>query len=411
MNVWIINHYANVPEAGSSTRHYSLARELVKRGHRLVIVAAGFHHWGQDTAQEAGFGGTTRRVEHGGVRYVFLPVSEYSGNGPGRIRNMLQFAWRAARFAPGPEEGRPDVVIGSSSHPPAAWAALWLARRYRAPFVFEVRDLWPETLVDLGMIEDQRPAALAIRALVKHLHRRAALNIVLLPFAHELVEGYGVPRERILYLPNGVDLEDFPAERAPERDPFTLMYFGAHGAPNGLDTMLHAAAELEREPAPRPVLWRFVGEGTHKARLVARAGELGLTSVRFEGRVPKGRVPSLAAEADAFVVHLRNLPVYRYGISLNKVFDYLAARRPVIFASAARNDPVAEAGAGITVPPEDPSAIARAARRLVGLTLEERDAMGLRGRRYVEERHGYERLGGELEAALGRVVEKQRGGW
>lgn len=408
MNVWIINHYANVPDAGSSTRHYSLARELVKRGHQATIIAAGFHHWGQNTAQEAGFGGRMRRVKHGGVGYVFLPVSEYSGNGPGRIKNMLQFAWRAARFEPGSDEGRPDVVIGSSSHPPAAWAGLRLARRHRVPFVFEVRDLWPETLVDLGMIGDRHTAALAIRALVKHLHRQAALNIILLPFAHERVERYGVPREHILYLPNGVDLSDFSAERAPDRVPFTLMYFGAHGAPNGLNTMLDAAVELERKPASRPVVWRFVGEGTHKARLVKRAKELRLRSVSFEGRVPKSRIPSLASEADAFVVNLRDLPVYRYGISLNKIFDYLAARRPVIFASAARNDPIAEAGAGITVPPEDPSVMAGAVRHLVGLSREERDEMGARGRRYIEERHGYERLGESLERALKRVVEKRR---
>jgi glycosyltransferase involved in cell wall biosynthesis len=152
------------------------------------------------------------------------------------------------------------------------------------------------------------------------------------------------------------------------------------------------------------VLWRFIGEGTEKTALMRRASEVGLRSVSFEGRVPKSRIPTLAAGADGFVINVKGLPVYRYGISPNKLFDYLAARRPVIFASSARNNPVAEAGAGITVPPENPPAVAEAVRRLVSLSSEERDEMGLRGRRYVEAHHSYERLGERLEEALEELV-------
>jgi glycosyltransferase involved in cell wall biosynthesis len=318
---------------------------------------------------------------------------------------MLQFTWRALRYMPDPTEGKPDVVIGSSPHPLAAWAGQRLARLHGVPFVFEVRDLWPQSLIDLGTFGPRNPLAVALRTLEGFLYRRAALVISLLPYAHEYIERFRVPRERVFYLPNGVDLSDFPAERAPDgRDPFTLMYFGAHGAPNALDTLLDTAGELERRPASRPVLWRFIGEGTEKFALMRRASEAGLRSVSFEGRVPKSRIPTLAAEADGFVMNVKGLPVYRYGISPNKLFDYLAARRPVIFASSAGNNPVAEAGAGITVPPENPPAVAEAVRRLVSLSPEERDEMGLRGRRYVEAHHDYERLGERLEKALEGLV-------
>jgi glycosyltransferase involved in cell wall biosynthesis len=368
----------------------------------VTIIAASFHHSGRTTLKDAN---TAQVAEYGGVRYVLLPASPYEGNGPGRIRNMFQFTWKALRKSPSLAGDKPDVVIGSSVHPFAAWAGQRLARRYRVPFVFEVRDLWPQSLIDMGALGSHHPLAVALRGLEGFLYRRAAVTITPLPYAYEYIGQFGVPEDRVLYLPNGVDLSNFPTREAhTDPNPFTLMYFGAHGIVNGLSTLLDAAAELEREPASRPVSWRFVGNGAEKPVLMHHASELRLHSVRFEDWVPRECIPVLAAEADGLVFHLKALAVFDYGISPNKLFDYLAARRPVIFGCEARNNLVVEAKAGFTVPPEDPKALAGAVRGLVELPPDERAEMGLRGRRYVETHHSYERLGERLEGALRVLV-------
>jgi glycosyltransferase involved in cell wall biosynthesis len=402
LNVWIVAHYANTPGAGGSLRYFYLSKSLVDRGHRVTVFAANYHHAGQTSLKGVK---TTRIVEHSGVRFVLLPTSPYMGNGLDRVRNVLQFTWGAWRRGPKLAGDRPDVVIGSSVHPFAAWAGQRLARRYGVPFVLELTDIWPEVLIDMGAFGPRHPVAVALRRLVGFLYQRAALIVPLLPYAHEHIEQFGVPHDRVFYLPSGVDLSAFPATKAPaEPNPFTLIYVGSHGMSHGLHTLLRAAAELEREPAARPVSWRLIGYGYEKPALEREAAELGLRSVRFEEGVPKERLPTLLAEADGLVFSFKDLGAFGYGISPHKLFDYLAAQRPIIFSCGARNDPVAEAKAGLSVPPEDPQAMAEAIRQLVELPPDERAEMGLRGRRYVEAYHDYERLGERLEKALKDLV-------
>ena len=403
MNIWIVAHYANTPGVGGSLRYFYLSKSLVDQGHRATVIAASYHHAGQSSLKGVR---TTRIVEHDGVRFILLPVSPYEGGDKlGRVRNMLQFTWGAWRQRADVAGDRPDVVIGSTVHPFAAWAGQRLARRYGVPFVLEVTDIWPEVLIDIGVFGPWHPMAVALRRTVGFLYRRAALIVTLLPYAHEHIEQFGVSRDRVFYLPSGVDLSAFPATEAPaDPDPFTLMYLGSHGRSHGLHTLLQAAAELQREPAARPVFWRLVGYGYEKAALVHKAAELGLHSVRFEEGVPKEHLPKLLAEADGLVFSFADLGAFRYGISPHKLFDYLAAQRPIVFSCEARNNPVAEAKAGFSVPPENPQAMAEAVRQLVELPPSERAEMGLRGRRYVEAHHNYEQLGKRLEKAIKDVV-------
>jgi glycosyltransferase involved in cell wall biosynthesis len=398
--VWILNHYAQEPGGPGGIRHFALAKHLRALGWNACIIAASVE---LNTGRQRLAPGENRRLEsYDGVQFLWLKVPVYTGNGASRMVNMLAYALRALmpwnlRMLP-----RPQVVIGSSVHPFAAWAGARLARRHGVPFVFEVRDLWPQTLIDLGRLREGSLIARALRLLERHLYRCADRILILMPGATEYIEPLGISPKKIVWLPNGVDIEKFPYHPLTVRSDgaFTLMYFGAHGTANGLDNLIRAMAVLkERRASPAPVL-RLIGNGPMKPSLRRLALDMQLDNVRFEDAVPKADIPAVAAQADAFVFNLVASPVFRYGISSNKLFDFMAAGRPVIFSCESVNNPVAEADAGITVPPDRPAHLADAIATIARMRPAERETMGMNARRYVERNHDYRSLAARLAGVL-----------
>lgn len=404
MKIWIFDHYATPPEYGSYSRQYALSKELNKLGHNVTVIAAKVHHL--SLAPSAKVPGICEFWRDNHTQFLLLPTSTYSGNGIGRLRNMGRFVYECFKLQKH-IDSPPDVIIGSSPHPFAVWAAERLATQYQVPFCFEVRDLWPQTLIDMKTLSKKHPLVWVLSYLESYLYKKADRILALLPYAYEYISQFGIPGEKIHYLPNGVDLDlfqNFPTSESRPKENLTVMYLGSHGVANGLDTLLEAAAELEKKPASKRINWRFIGEGNCKSRLKEKAKELELESVTFEKAIPKSEVPSTIATADILVANLLDLGIYKYGISLNKLFDYLAAQRPIVFGCAARNNPVAEAGAGTTVPPEDPFAMAEAIRKLVDLSPEERSEIGRRGRVYVEKNHSYQFLANKLNEILESLI-------
>jgi len=317
------------------------------------------------------------------------------------------YCWRA--LLPSTTHGlpRPDVVIGSSVHPFAAVAGRLLARRFRVPFIFEVRDLWPQTLVDMGRLSPNSFSVRLMRWMERWLYRRADRIVVLLPLAADYIVPLGIPMERIVYVPNGVEPGSPPPDATP-RETFDLMYFGAHGQANGLDNIVRAMKFVSDKDGSRHIRLRMIGDGPMKASLVATARELGLQNVVFEPPVPKSAIPDIAATADAFIFNLMDVPVFRYGISSNKLFDFLAASRPIIFCCTSGNNPVADASAGITVAPNDPEALSRAIMTMAATPIEERSRMGRSGRSYVEANHSFGSLARRLSAVLDEAIRSSR---
>ena len=404
--VWIINHYAQSPGGAGGTRHFQLAKALRDEGWNPWIIAA-------STEYTTGL----QRLEHGvycrldvfdRVPFLWLRAPAYKGNGLGRIANMLVFAARLLGRAPRRQLPRPDVIIGSSVHPFAVLSAERLARRYGVPFVFEVRDLWPQTLIDFGLIKHQSLMARLLRALEGFLYRRARAIVVLLPFAHRYIERFAIATSRIHWIPNGVDLAAWPEPGpADSNGPLKLMYFGAFGQANALDVLLLAMHELQVRPAPPHVYLRLIGDGPLKPDLISMAERLCIANVSFEDPVPKCEIPLLSLQADVFCFSLVDSPVFSYGISSNKLYDYMSGARPIIFGCAAANNPVAAAAAGITVPPGNPAALADAIVEMAQLSPEERRRMGLAGRAYVEREHNSDLLGAKLADVLNGCLEEK----
>lgn len=413
MNVLIINHYALAPGGRSGSRHCSLGRAMVAKGHRVEIVAASFDHFAKTQRFRPPGAGRTWLEQIDGLVYRWVLTPAYRRNDLRRVWNILVFTLRLLRLPKFAADERPDVVIGSSFHPLAAVAAWWWAVRLRVPFVFEVRDLWPQTGIDLGYLTPWNPLSWLLYGIEGFLVRRAARILVLLPggvdyFTHRYGEEAG---RRTVWLPNGAEVAHFLALPPPPPrqagQPLLALYFGAHGRPNELDQLIDAAGVLKRKRRS-DIRLILVGDGTERRRLIERAEREGLDNVEFRPGVPKDEIPALAAEADVFVIPVSDSRLYRYGISANKIFEYLAAARPIVISYAGFANPVVEAAAGVTVPPRDPVSFAEALERIAAMTTDERRAMGEKGRRWVLAHHDYSVLAATPESTLQSVLAEAR---
>ncbi|MGH9633236.1 MAG: glycosyltransferase family 4 protein [Candidatus Angelobacter sp.] len=401
MKLWIINHYAIPPADGGNTRHYNLAAELNRRGHKVALIASSFDHWRRcDTKLLPRQSHKIEEVE--GIPFLWLRTPAYNGYAR-RLWNMAVFALRLW-FGKGTEElERPDVIIGSSLTLFAAFAALRVARRLRVPFVLEIRDVWPQTLIDFGMSR-WNPVVQLFGWIERHLYYNADAIVSLLPGAIEHMRAHGAAYQSIVWLPNGVDLCQTPMPRPKTASGrFRVVFAGSHSSANPLEVLL-GAAEMLQQRGRSDVEFVLVGNGPTKAGLKVRAESLGLANVRFQDPVAKKDVYRVLAEADAVIALLKNLQLYRFGMSLNKLYDYMAAARPVLFSANVIDDPVAASGCGIVVEPENSQALADAIELLAGMSDEQRWAMGIRGRKFVEENHDFVKLGGKLEHLLLEVV-------
>jgi glycosyltransferase involved in cell wall biosynthesis len=403
----LVNHYAGSPAHGMEFRPYYLAREWVRAGHEVLIVAASYSHV---RAVQPAMHGLPREELIDGIRYRWLPTPHYGGNGVGRLRNILSFlrqlrgdAYRLTR------EFRPDAVIASSTYPMDVWVARKLARLAKAKLVYEVHDLWPLSLIELSGMSPRHPFAMMCGKAEADAYRDADRVVSMLPCVHEHMASRGLDLAKLHIVPNGFAPEEWQGERAPlgealaahlaaERAAGRVIvgYAGSMGLPNALDVLLDAAAQLRE--APLGIV--LVGSGHEAERLAQRAQAEGLANVRFFPPIPKAQIPTLLSQVDIAYIGWQRTPIYRFGIAPNKLIDYLMAGRAVLHSVEAGNDPVAEAGAGLTVAPEDPAAVAQGLRQLAALTPAERDAMGQRGRAFAMARHAYPVLAARFIEAL-----------
>jgi glycosyltransferase involved in cell wall biosynthesis len=398
--LWV-NHFAVSPREGGGTRHFEVGRELVRLGWRVQIAASDVNlHTRAYTRRAGPHDRATLDETVDGVRFRWLWAAPYERNDWRRVWNWGSFGVSLLRDR---ESARPDVVIGSSPHLFAGWAALRLARRARVPFVLEVRDLWPESVLAVNGGGGRGPGYRAFEALARHLYASADRIVVLARGTGDyLARERGIDPRRIVYVPNGVDAGAFASIARPPRDTFTLVYAGAHGPANGLDAVLDAADRLRGRPEIRFLL---VGDGAVKADLVRAAAQRRLGNVEFRDSVAKAQMPDLLAEADAGLMVLRDAPLFAFGVSPNKLFDYLGAGLPVVCNVPGEVAGMLQAAdAGVQADDASGDALARAVVRLAEESHARRARRGETGRAWVAREHGREVLARRLDAALREVL-------
>ena len=403
----LLIHQAFVlPTEAGGTRHYELARQLVRDGHRFTVVASSLSYLsGREVAKrrrlisEEELDGVRvlRAYTHPSLHRSFL----------WRIISTLSFAVSSVPAAL--RAGPTDLVMGTT--PPmfqaaSAWLVAWLRR---CPFLLEVRDLWPEFAIGLGVLRNRLLIALA-RWLERFLYARATHIVVNSPAYRDYLLAKGIAGEKISLIANGVNPQMFDptADGCDLRvelglqDRFVVTYAGALGLANDLDTLLRAASRLREESA---VQFLLVGDGKERSSLEARAGDLGLRNVTFVGGQPKNRMPAFLAASQACVAVLKNIPMFRTTYP-NKVFDYMAAGRPTILAiDGVIRDVIEASHGGIFVPPGDDEALAEAVRLLMR-DRQQAELMGAEARAYVMKHFDRSRQAEQFAALVSRLADQ-----
>lgn len=406
MNILYINHYAGGPAYGMEYRPYYLAREWVRAGHQVTIVAASQSHV-RSRQPDATQPFTHEQID--GIDFVWCATPSYRGNGVGRVLNIVAFLrrlrqWRNwLRF-------KPDVVIASSTYPADIGPARRIARSHGATLVWEVHDLWPLSPIELGGMSRRHPFILWMQREEDNACRHADLVVSMLPKADAHLREHGMVADKFVYVPNGIDPDEWASEPAVmlpaahasaiavarSRGDLLVAYAGAHGVANALGSLLDAA-KLCRDD---PVTWLLVGSGPEKEMLQRRVRDERLERVVMLDPVPKAVIPHLLRSMDVLYIGLQSEPLFRFGISPNKLMDYMMAARPILCAIEAGNDPVSEAGCGQTIKPEDPTSLAEAVRHMCALPASERASLGRAGRAYVEVHHVYPVLASRFLTAV-----------
>lgn len=407
--IWIINHYASTPATGIGGRHHNFARLLAQRGHQVTVIAARRHHIlrDADASTAAPF-----IEEIDGYRFVRLTVPRYAGAHDKR-RVLAWFCFCFALLANAWRLGpRPDAILISSLSLVAYLPAEILARWYKARLIFEVRDLWPLSLTLLDGVSPKHPFVRFLQWIENRAYQRADQTIATLPAAKNHMLKHGLEAARFAWVPNGVrgsemalsaEERKHPSLRAIEalaRDHFVITYTGTLGQANALEGLLEALAILKRQARDQGLAVALVGQGALKAKLQARAQAQGLSALHFLEPVSPALVPALLAASQACILCWNDQPLYRFGISANKLAEYMMAGRPIIHAYSGACDPVADYNLGLSVPAEDSAALAEALRVLADTPADQRRAMGAAAKELAERCYSFEALLPRYEALI-----------
>lgn len=403
-HVLLIHQAFVLPDEAGSTRHYELAHYCVTQNMSFTIIASGLSYLsGQSSrAQRTWF----TRQSIAGVQVVHAYM--YPALHRGFIWRVLaffsfMFSSVVAALCAGPV----DLVMGTSPPLFQALSAWIVAVIRRKPFLLEIRDLWPEFAIDMGVL--RHPILIALlRWLEGFLYARATHLLVNSPAYRDYLLARGIPESKISFISNGVDPQMFEPEATGAairqqtglNGHFVVTYAGALGQANDIPTILRAANRLRDES---DIHFLLVGDGKERTNLERLVEQLHLSNVTFLGVRPKSEIPDVLACSNACVVTLQDIPMFRTTYP-NKVFDYMAAGRPTILAiDGVIRQVVEAANGGIFVPPGDDLRLAEAIRRLYA-SPSETQTMGHAARAYVVEHFNRQHQARSFAALLQRLI-------
>ena len=407
MNIWILNHYAVTPDLPGGTRHFDFGRELVKEGHNVTIFASAFHY-SQFKYVKIQKKQLYKIENFDGVKFVWIKTFPYKKNDWRRTLSMLDFAFKA--FIVGMKFPAPDIIIGSSVHLLSPLSAYLLSLYFKVPFIMEVRDLWPDTLVDIGILSKKSFTFMLLKKLELFLYKKAKRIIYIPPYASDYFSNLGVPLNKTKHIPNGVDLNRFPkilGDLNTNDKVFKLTYTGHFGPSAGLKDAIKAISLIIEKGYD--VLLRLIGDGSERSILEEMVKEGNLSPwINIIGPVPKEEVYKYLITSDALLHIELDFDTSKWGGSPNKIYDYLASGKPIIYCSNFVKEWLDKINCGLYAPPGNAEKLADTIVEIINMKPEERAAMGERGRNYVEEYHSISFLSKEFSSLINSVIEEER---
>jgi len=384
--IWVVNQFANTPDLAGHTRQYEISKYLVNKNWKVELFSSDFS-LSQRKFKKLNKYQFIKTEKINGIKWNWLRVISYKKNNIKRVFNMLSFCAHLSFiffikliiF-----RKKVNVIYASSPQLPAAFVALLFSKIFRIPFFFEVRDLWPQVLIDQRGTNHENFLIRALKILEKKLYKYSDEIIVLSKNSISYIRDRG--GSNINWLPNGPDLNDFCFSELPhegngfsEDRPFRIVYTGAHGESNDLINVVKAAELIQQ----LPILFIFVGDGPEKNNLIESSKNL--NNIKFLDPISKHNIPSFIVNSDAVLVSLKEIPVFKYGISPNKLYDAYAIGRPVITTIEGDiNDEVKNYCLGVTCRPGNPKSLANSVIKLFNLSREKRSEMGRRSRQLAE---------------------------
>lgn len=400
---WFINQYSSTPETAMGGRHYYIAQELAKNGHQVYVVAGSYSHLLRQPKQFAGKYLLEEIAPN--FSFVWINLPEYKeAHSKQRVLNWFSFSWKLrglSKIIP----QKPDLILYSSPSLIGYLGASYLANGFKIPFAFEVRDVWPLTLIELGGHSPKHPFIRFMQWIEDKAYKRADFVFSNLFNAVEHMQERGLKQEKFHWIPNGVSLLevmnieplDTKVLESIPRDKFLVGYTGTIGIANAIDDLINAAKIISSNHHIHFVL---VGAGKERDALIGKARELELHNITFIEPIPKKQIQSMLAEFDVCYIGWQKNPLYRFGIAPNKLPEYLYAGKPIIHAFSGKGDIVQQADAGITIEAQDPTAIANAIIQLYNLSEEQRQILGRNGKNYVLQHFDYAMIAEKLKKVV-----------
>ena len=384
--VWIFNQFAGTPESGWGERHYFFAQHWIKEDWEVVVFSGSFNHvFKKNVEVKSGF---YEEENYQGVRFIWVKNPKYNPQSVMRFVSMLIFTFRLF-FMGFKNFGKPNSIVVSSMPIFPILPALYFKLRFKIPVIFEIRDIWPLTLIHLGNVKSWHPLVLFIGWFEKLAYRKSDKVVSLLPNAQKHVEAVAKKSVEFHYIPNGIDenlvgFEDIPKdlEELIPKDRFIVGYAGTIGLANALEHFVDAALSFSYEEG---ITFLIVGDGYLKEDLILKCSNS--KHILFYPKIKKAQIQNLLTYFDVAFVGRAGSELFSHGVSANKYFDYMLAGLPILDSNHLIKDPVELSGCGIIVEPDSTQAIFDGIKQLKNLPQEKLKNLGSQGKSYVEEHH------------------------
>ena len=402
MKIWFLSAY-DQPK-GQSPRTYEFSLELAKRGHEVSFFTNSLCHFTQKD-QLKFF--ELRRIEYiSRVRTIWLKTFPYKGNGIRRGINMLT-NFLMILISGLISRQKPDVIICPSVPILTGFCGYLLSIFHKVAFIYDVRDVWPDILVDIGGLNKKSLVFYLFKKIEKLLYKKSKFISSTLPFIDNHVASCGADPKKIFFIPNGLNTSKIVFEEkydGGDSNNMNVYYIGGFSLDHDVENIIQAANLLQRGGDKR-FKFTIIGDGVNKKACVKLARSFNLNNIEFKPPVKKEIIFSIQSKADILLACIKDTKSYRFGINLNKICTYLGSARPIVFSGNSPNDLVQESQCGLSVEAENPQKLVEALVRISSLSQVQRIKMGQKGREYVEKKLSILKLTDKMESMLFKALE------
>ena len=399
-NIWIINEYAGSQYHGMSFRHYYLAKEFINLNYNTTIITASYSHF---LKKFPNMKNRTYKLENiDGIDYLWIKVLKYSNSfDKKRIIKWFEFMIKLF-FISTKIKNKPDYIICSPTAPFSILPSYYLSKKFKAKLIFEVRDIWPLTLIELGKFSKNHPFIVFMGWFEKFALKKSDILISNLQNYKKHIKNLDINKNNY-WISNGIFLDEMnniellskDIEQQIPKNKFIIGYTGTIGRANAIDYLLGAAKLMHN----KNIIFLIVGDGKEKSKLVKQYKNS--KNIIFINPIKKQQIQSILKFFDICYIGLQKENLFKYGVSPNKLFDYMYSAKPIIYAiDSGKSNIVKLANCGISIEAENTNKIKETIYELYSMSKEEKKILGDNGKKYVLEHFTYTKLANKFIKAI-----------